>query len=375
MLLTHRLTRHLHSVRRLYSKSVLRVPAIGMDIDGVFRRGNLPIANSLQALQLVQTPLSQLSPKFKGIERGLPFVFITNGGGHLESYKANELNRILGITDPNKGVKAEDMILCHTPLREIVSHYINDYVIITGLGNILSIALDYGFKKAITLDEYSAMYPYLSRLSLLGKPEEKVRMLAERGRQRLNFTKDTPLPQVKAVFYISDPTMWEENLQITCDLLISKDGIPGSVRSKDEPQFVKLYLTNPDIVFADAFSLPRIAQGSYLLCLDALFRRQYGMPIEFTYYGKPTANTFKFAERYLRKRYMNEFDISHFYMIGDNPEGDIRGANMNGWQSILVKTGLFKGPNNDPHDPATFVKEDILESIKFILEREGVVSY
>jgi HAD superfamily hydrolase (TIGR01456 family) len=346
-----------------------------MDIDGVFRRGNQVIPNSLQALQLLQTPLSQFSSKFKGINAGLPFVFITNGGGHLESYKANELNRILGITNPNKGVKAEDMILCHTPLREIVAQYADDYIIIAGLGDILSIAHDYGFKKAITLDEYSAMFPYLSRLSLLGKSEERVQMLAERGRQRFNFVKDAALPQVKAVFYLSDPTMWEENLQITCDLLISKDGIPGSIRSKNDPQFVKLYLTNPDIVFADAFTLPRIAQGSYLLCLDALFKRQYGMPIEFTYYGKPTANTFKFAERYLRQRHIHQFNISHFYMIGDNPEGDIKGANMNGWQSILVRTGLFKGPENDPHNPATFIKENILESIKFIMEKEGVVSY
>jgi ribonucleotide monophosphatase NagD (HAD superfamily) len=32
-----------------------------------------------------------------------------------------------------------------------------------------------------------------------------------------------------------------------------------------------------------------------------------------------------------------DFEISNCYMIGDNPRGDIRGANAMGWTSILVK--------------------------------------
>jgi len=35
-------------------------------------------------------------------------------------------------------------------------------------------------------------------------------------------------------------------------------------------------------------------------------------------------------------------EISSFYMIGDNPRSDIKGANVReGWTSILVKTGVF----------------------------------
>ena len=32
-----------------------------------------------------------------------------------------------------------------------------------------------------------------------------------------------------------------------------------------------------------------------------------------------------------------ESPISGFYMIGDNPEGDIQGANKMGWTSILTR--------------------------------------
>ena len=36
-------------------------------------------------------------------------------------------------------------------------------------------------------------------------------------------------------------------------------------------------------------------------------------------------------------------------MIGDNPKSDIKGANMMGekWSSILVKSGVFKGTNDE----------------------------
>jgi ribonucleotide monophosphatase NagD (HAD superfamily) len=94
---------------------------------------------------------------------------------------------------------------------------------------------------------------------------------------------------------MSDPTMWEENLQIICDLLISKDGIPGSVRSPEEPQFVKLYMTNLDFLYADNFVLPRHAQGCFLICLEELYKRQYHRSIDTIVYGKPTAHTFQYA--------------------------------------------------------------------------------
>jgi ribonucleotide monophosphatase NagD (HAD superfamily) len=35
-------------------------------------------------------------------------------------------------------------------------------------------------------------------------------------------------------------------------------------------------------------------------------------------------------------------EISKYFMIGDNPAGDIRGANQMGWESILVRTGVYK---------------------------------
>ena len=51
-------------------------------------------------------------------------------------------------------------------------------------------------------------------------------------------------------------------------------------------------------------------------------------------------------------------------MIGDNPASDIRGANAIGWPSFLLRTGVFRGADNDSRDPGTYVVEDLYEAYK-----------
>lgn len=86
--------------------------------------------------------------------------------------------------------------------------------------------------------------------------------------------------------------------QFFSDLLMSKDGRIGqSRRLKDDPQFVKLYLTNPDLIYADKFEIPRHGQGILIHCLEELMRDIYGVDkVEYTQYGKPERLTFDYAE-------------------------------------------------------------------------------
>ena len=73
-------------------------------------------------------------------------------------------------------------------------------------------------------------------------------------------------------------------------------------------------------------------------------RESYGADLEVIEYGKPSQLTFDYAEKLMHER-ADELDveISNFYMIGDNPRGDIKGPNMRGarWNSILVQTGIY----------------------------------
>jgi ribonucleotide monophosphatase NagD (HAD superfamily) len=62
--------------------------------------------------------------------------------------------------------------------------------------------------------------------------------------------------------------------------------------------------------------------------------------------GKPERITYEYSMRLARETLPPELEISEFYMIGDNPNSDIKGANGMGIKSILVKTGVWQGEGN-----------------------------
>ena len=54
----------------------------------------------------------------------------------------------------------------------------------------------------------------------------------------------------------------------------------------------------------------------------------------------------------------------------DNPESDIAGANVAGWQSILVNTGVYDPSRGRPTHLPTHFAEDVEEAVKWAIERE-----
>lgn len=118
-----------------------------------------------------------------------------------------------------------------------------------------------------------------------------------------------------------------------------------------------------------------------------------GAPLEVRYFGKPERHTYRFAERQLRllashltsgggsveaggqggTSASDSFD--RIFMVGDNPQADIRGANNAGdpWRSVLVRTGVFgRGRaqaelENDLQDPASLVVPSLVEAVDAIV--------
>ena len=117
--------------------------------------------------------------------------------------------------------------------------------------------------------------------------------------------------------------------------------------------------------------------------------------MEVRYFGKPERHTYSFAERQLRHITSDGSGgcdaagttgsgdgavgagFDRIFMVGDNPQADIRGANNAGdpWRSVLVRTGVFgrghAGPGgeaaNDEQDPAHMVVPSIVEAVDAIL--------
>ena len=59
-----------------------------------------------------------------------------------------------------------------------------------------------------------------------------------------------------------------------------------------------------------------------------------------------------------------------FIGIGDNPEADIKGANLAGqhWRSVLVKTGIHESNENDRDNPADLFCNDAEEAMQILYE-------
>ena len=120
---------------------------------------------------------------------------------------------------------------------------------------------------------------------------------------------------------------------------MSKDGtIGGPMRTADEPQPVPVYLSNPDITFADKYHHPRISgQMPFIKSLELMMKTIHGAQLEYITYGKPSTTSFDYARDVLDQQAMERnVDITNIYMLGDNPSGDIVGANRANIKSVLV---------------------------------------
>lgn len=97
--------------------------------------------------------------------------------------------------------------------------------------------------------------------------------------------------------------------------------------------------------------------------------------------GKPSKATYDYASSLLfsaiaaaREGHSNvdlhgrtnpSFD-GRVYMVGDNPQSDIAGANGFGWESILVRTGVFRGKDESEaaHKPTVISKNVLVRPLR-----------
>ena len=200
-----------------------------------------------------------------------------------------------------------------------------------------------------------------------------------------------------AIFVFNDPRDWALDSQIILDLLLSKDGVLGTYSDKNgdtslpnngwqQDNQPKLYFSNPDLFWATNYHMPRLGQGGFQASMQGVWdATTNGAHLERTVIGKPHHLTYKYAERVLNehraellgginKKKVNK--LERVFMVGDNPESDIRGANEydsaqgTEWTSVLVETGVFRQGTKPAHKPKVIVK-DVFEAVKWALKQEG----
>ena len=246
----------------MITSSLRRSAGVAFDIDGVLLRGKQPVASAAAALRALQ-------------RASVPFVLLTNGGGYPEATKAAALSQLLDVE-----IAAEQVILSHTPMRELAADYGDRLVLVVGkrYDQLRAIAAAYGFKRVITIEELHGQHP-----TLYGDVEVD---------PALSARVEAWHAPIHAVLALTDPVLWGRELQLTCDVLRSCTGQPGSDDGGDGSQ-VPLYSACADFEYTAEPPVPRFGSGAFHFALDALYRASVGRELETVRFGKPEATCVK----------------------------------------------------------------------------------
>ncbi|KAK5717087.1 hypothetical protein LTR15_008976 [Elasticomyces elasticus] len=347
--------------------------AFAFDIDGVLLRSSNPIPGAHDALTYLQ-------------RNRIPFILLTNGGGKSETERVEELSQKLDVE-----LNVDMFVQSHTPFAEM-HEYKDKTVLVVGGDHdkCQRVATDhYDFTSVVTPGDLVAAYPDIWPFSSVFK--DYYSSFAKPLPKAINPASPDSL-KIDAIFVYNDPRDWGLDSTIILDLLLSSQGRLGTLSKKNGDMSLPnngyqqdsqppLYYSNPDLWWASSHPLSRLGQGGFRSAFNGLWKEVTGgAKLEHTIFGKPYQPTYEFAERRLRAHRKQLFGqvglndpLRRVYMVGDNPESDIRGANNyqsqhgSQWRSLLVKTGVYQDGTVPSCEPTVIVK-DVGEAVRWAVE-------
>lgn len=325
--------------------------AFAFDIDGVLVHGDRLIPEGRKALEILNGH-NELGIK-------IPHIFLTNGSGKPEQARCEQLTKILG-----NPVSTNQFIQSHTPMSALADYY-STVLVVGGEGyRCREVAELYGFRNIVVPNDIIAWDPTIAPYRQFTD--------AERATSR---PRDYTKLEIEAILVFSDSRDYATDMQIIMDLLRSKKGRLGTVADDPISERIPIYFSQGDMLCPTENPTPRMSQGAFRIGLEAMYKALTGADLERVVYGKPELATYKYADEVLTS-WMGELHDEeklpqNIYMIGDNPASDIVGGNMYGWNTCLVRTGVFQGGNNDEINPANFgVFPNVLHAVQKALRAQ-----
>ncbi|WPH02125.1 Hypothetical protein R9X50_00498000 [Acrodontium crateriforme] len=325
--------------------------AFVFDIDGVLVHGDRLIPEGKRTLEILNGD-NELGIK-------IPHIFLTNGSGKPEAARIDQLSKIL-----HNPIHLDQFIQSHTPMRAL-SEYYETVLVVGGEGyKCREVAEHYGFKNIVVPNDIVAwdqtIAPYRQFTA-----EEKA----------TSRPRDFSKMNIDAIMVFSDSRDYATDMQIIMDLLRSENGRLGTMAKDPISQRIPIYFSQGDMLCPTEHWTPRMSQGTFRIGLEAMYKALTGEELERVVYGKPELATYKYADEvitsWMETIHQEEKLPKNIYMIGDNPASDIIGGNNYGWNTCLVRTGVFQGGDNDENNPANFgVFTNVLEAVKTAVKNE-----
>lgn len=344
---SNRLTR-----RSLYQKrKTQKQVAFALDIDGVLKHGNRVFPQAKAAIDRL-------------VKDKIPFILLTNGGGYSEQKRAEALSKDLETTiDPDL------LIFGRTPMRALAEKHKDDAVLVTGFdGGQRHILEKYGFNNVYTAAEIQHWNTHIFPFSQLRA--EQCSKIHKINDQDIEF---------KAFFFLQESDDWGRDIQYALDIMSPPYGpmVGGKAKSqrnlKGSAEIPTLYYASADLLTIwSGITSPRLAMGALKLSLESIYDRlvtpRTGVHLKdlTVTYGKPSKLTYDYAVNTFRDKLGVTQATHDIWMIGDNPDVDIKGAKDAGWNSALVKSGVFQDGETPSHEPDMMV-EDVMEAVECIL--------
>lgn len=325
--------------------------AFVFDIDGVLVHGDRLIPEGQRALEILNGD-NELGIK-------IPHIFLTNGSGKPEQPRVEQLSKIL-----HQPISTEQFIQSHTPMSALAEYY-NTVLVVGGEGfRCREVAEQYGFKDVVVPDDIVCWDPTIAPYRVFTQQQR------ETARPR-DFSKHP----IEAIMVFSDSRDYATDMQIIVDLLRSENGLLHTMAKDPVSQRIPIYFSQGDLLCPSEHPFPRMSQGTFRIGLEAMYKALTGEDLERVVYGKPELATYKYADEvitsWMETIHGEEKLPSHIYMVGDNPASDIVGGNAYGWNTCLVRTGVFQGGDNDENNPASFgVFKHVLDAVKTAVKKE-----
>ncbi|KAI3393641.1 hypothetical protein diail_3868 [Diaporthe ilicicola] len=380
--------------------------AFAFDIDGVLLHTSKPIPGAAETLKFLQ-------------RNNIPFILLTNGGGKSEAERVADLTEKLGVDldvsnfvqshTPYQKLLDPDAELGHPELEKYLKKSIGrerfsgkETVLVLGsdASKARRIANGYGFESVVTPGDILKACPEIFPFDPLREFYDKQEILPL-PKPIYNPNADPAMKledclKIDGILTFNDPRDWAVDVQLTTDLLLSHKGYLGTYSSKNGDESLPwqqrwqddgqpaLIFSNEDLQWSTGYHRSRLGQGAFHGAVARVFE-QLTSPgyrlaprlLKCFKFGKPHTATYAHAWATLEqhRRRLGNQPLTVVYMVGDNPESDIRGARWWNrhlrdeqarrsdqgpfWRPCLVRTGVWKEGVSKGKRP-----RDIVDNVK-----------